>query len=350
MIFKLFKRRENQVKTEKILVIAPSFLGGGLLSVIFFRNLRYKYPDATIEVLSKEACSDIISMFPYVDKVHKTLNNKISDNRKFIKEQGYTKAYLMKRSFSAGQLIFNCGIKKVIGFNTQARRLFLTTPVKYKAEEKHEYEHFLDLLRVENIEIKDNHLEIFEDETAKANIIQKLAGDNSKKALIVASSAQKYKMINEEVFADVTKNLIAKGYSIYFIGLKNEKDVYENIKSYLSDDQKARTNNLCGELSLMECVSLVGQMDLVVGIDTGFCHIASAFNRPTLAIYGMTSLKQWHLLGENSKSFSLNLPCSPCKKPKKCKHRNCLKQITSDQIINEIETLLIKMDEIYVKS
>ncbi|MCK7520984.1 MAG: hypothetical protein MZV64_26460 [Ignavibacteriales bacterium] len=125
---KTFCYNNDEMKTltkqEKILVIAPKFIGDGILSVIFFRNLRYKHPEALIEVFAKHAGADIISLFPYVDKVYKELD------RKTIKANKYDKAYLIKRSLSSGLLTFNCGIKKVIGFNTQARRIFLSDTCK----------------------------------------------------------------------------------------------------------------------------------------------------------------------------------------------------------------------------
>ena len=79
-------------------------------------------------------------------------------------------------------------------------------------------------------------------------------------------------------------------------------------------------------------------MDLIFGIDSGFCHLASAFNKNTVALFGSTSLTQWKLLGENSHTLSLNLECSPCKKAKKCKKEfMCMKDFSSQFVIEYLK-------------
>jgi heptosyltransferase-1 len=43
---------------------------------------------------------------------------------------------------------------------------------------------------------------------------------------------------------------------------------------------------LLPKLPLMEAVMLAQRAALVVGVDTGLTHIAAAYNRPTIELYG----------------------------------------------------------------
>lgn len=310
---------------QKILVIAPQFLGDGILSVPFFRNLRIHYKDAQIDAITKNAGKLVLEKVPYIDNVYDLKTIK----KEFIKNQKYSKVYILKRSLSALMLVLGCGIKEKIGFSGQFRKPFLSKAVKYIPNLKHERDCFSDVLRADNIDIIDESLEYFVQENAEMSVQKYLP--EGKKALIVACASTKVKEWSQENFAKVADYLQKKGYLIYFVGLKSEKAYCEGIVT------GEGVHNLCGELSFDESVALVKNIDLAIGIDSGFCHLASAFGVKTLTLFGPMSTVQWGLLGKKSENLSLILPCSPCKKPSKCKKDfECMQKITPESVILKI--------------
>jgi len=310
---------------EKILVIAPQFLGDGILSVPFFRNLRHHYKAAQIDAITKNAGKLVLGKVPYIDNVYDLKTTK----KDFIKKQKYSKVYILKRSLSALMLVLGCGIKQKIGFSGQFRKPFLSKPVKYLANQKHELECFFDILKADRVDIIDDKLEYFVQEEAQESVQKYLP--EGKKALIVACASTKVKEWSQENFAKVAESLKAQGYSIYFVGLKSEKAYCEGIV------QGEGVYNLCGELSFDESVALVSKMDLAVGIDSGFCHLASAFGVKTITLFGPMSPVQWGLLGQHSVNISVGLSCSPCKKPPKCEiNFECMKKITPEDVISKL--------------
>ncbi|WP_111643247.1 lipopolysaccharide heptosyltransferase I [Marinimicrobium alkaliphilum] len=54
----------------------------------------------------------------------------------------------------------------------------------------------------------------------------------------------------------------------------------------------------------------------VVGLDTGFAHLAGALETPTIALYGATSPDKYGLIGEHTCNLQVTpaLPCMPCHK------------------------------------
>lgn len=310
---------------EKILVIAPQFLGDGILSVPFFKNLRLAKADAQIDVISKNAGKLILKRIPYINNVYdlKTVS------KKFIRVQKYHKVYILKRSLSALLLVLGCGIKEKIGFSGQFRKLFLTKPVKYISGQKSERDCFLDVLKADGIEIFDTGLEYFVKDEAIKSVQKYLTAD--KKVLIVAKASTPVKEWSQENFAKVIENLKNSGHGVYFVGLESEKNYYDG---FGSDEN---IHNLCGKLSFDEIVALVKNMDLTVGIDSGFCHLSSAFGVKTLTLFGPMSISQWGLLGDNSVNFSLSLPCSPCKKPAKCRRKfECMQKIMPEDVLHKL--------------
>lgn len=304
---------------KKILVVAPQYVGDSILVIPFLRELRKHHNDAVIDVVTKNAGKLVLSVCPYINNIF---------DKKELKSNYYDKAYVLKRSLSAALLVKKLKIKDTIGFDGQFREFILKKCVKYKGFEKHELEHFLDVLTADKISIESNKLEYWTND-GDIEFVQKYFSEDKKKALIVTSSSTYVKNWTVEGFNDVIKFLNENNYECFIVGTEKEKD-YNN--------QFMNAKNLCEELTFNQISALISQMDLVFGIDSGFCHMAAAFNKKTVALFGSTSLTQWKLQGENSHTLSLNLKCSPCKKAKNCKNNfKCMKDFSSDFVIEYLK-------------
>ena len=79
--------------------------------------------------------------------------------------------------------------------------------------------------------------------------------------------------------------------------------------------------NACGKYSIQESASILQMSKLVVSHDTGFLHIAAAFKKPTITIWGATSPAlqfEAYYPRENApahyNALVPNLNCQPCSK------------------------------------
>ena len=92
---------------------------------------------------------------------------------------------------------------------------------------------------------------------------------------------------------------------------------------------------------LSDAIALVARAAAVVSNDSGLLHIASALNRPVLALYGPTDPLHAPPFSDMARSISLNLSCAPCRQ-RECPlgHQNCLRQIGSDMVWHELEPML----------
>lgn len=308
---------------KKILVVAPQYVGDTILVIPFLRELRKNFSESTIDVVTKNAGKLVLSECPYVDNIY---------SKEDLKPNFYDKAYVLKRSLSAGLLVRRLKIKDTIGFGGQFREFILKKCVKYKPHEKHELEHFSDVLIADGINIADETLEYWTKNDDVQNV-QKYFTENKKKALIVTQSSTYVKNWTVDGFQDVINFLNDNNFECFIVGTEKEKDFNEQFKN---------VKNLCGDLKFSEISALISQMDLVFGIDSGFCHMGTAFNKKVVALFGSTSLTQWGLRGENSHTLSLNLKCSPCRKAKKCKNNfKCMKDFSSEFVINYLKNEVI---------
>ena len=159
------------MSNKKILVVRYRFIGDTILTLPFLKNLRLANPDSQIDMLVAPKSGEIIEDCPYVDnfiyfdttKKHK-YENGAGEKKSFwyyvklLRKNKYDKAYVLKRSLSSAFLAFAGGIKERVGCDTEGRGFLLTKRVPYN-KKKHESQCFLDVLRADGVEIKDENFE-----------------------------------------------------------------------------------------------------------------------------------------------------------------------------------------------
>jgi ADP-heptose:LPS heptosyltransferase len=127
-------------------------------------------------------------------------------------------------------------------------------------------------------------------------------------------------------------------------------------EDYLAGKEIAREDpikiyNACGKFSINESAHLVQKAKLIVTNDTGLMHIAAAFKRPIVSIWGNTvpAFGMYPYYGEKFLSLHSNpfdiievkkLRCRPCSKigydacPKK--HFRCMEAIDIEEVQQKI--------------
>lgn len=123
---------------------------------------------------------------------------------------------------------------------------------------------------------------------------------------------------------------------IALLGSGKDKPVCEEIVSEMPS-----VRNLAGVTSLDEAVAFIAQASAVVSNDSGLLHIASALNRPIVAIYGPTDPLHAPPFSDKAASLWLGLDCSPCKQ-RECPlgHHRCMRDITAESVLQTLLPML----------
>lgn len=114
----------------------------------------------------------------------------------------------------------------------------------------------------------------------------------------------------------LTKTAIDAGFSVEIIwGSSEEQAIADEIIA--ACPQATRPPQRLSITTIAE--KLVGAAG-VIGLDTGFAHLAGALEIPTIALYGATSPIKVGLIGDHTHNLQLNeaLDCMPCHK-RQCK-------------------------------
>ena len=136
-------------------------------------------------------------------------------------------------------------------------------------------------------------------------------------------------------YAELADTLIQRGWQTLILGSEADKPIANEIIGNINPERTSSIFNLCGKTALSDAIDLLDTADLVVSNDSGLMHIAAALQKTLFAIYGPTSPSFTPPLSDNAHITKINVDCGPCFQ-RECpeKHHNCMRNITSKQIIN----------------
>jgi len=151
------------------------------------------------------------------------------------------------------------------------------------------------------------------------------------------------KILPADIVADVINKL-----SLPAVLLGGREDDARGV--LIEEMTKGRGINLCGKLSLMASASLVRQSKAVISNDTGLMHIAAAFNKPMVSVWGNTipGFGMYPYTDASVPSMFAEvkgLNCRPCSKIgyKECplKHFNCMRMQDLSKIAGYVNGLSV---------
>ena len=132
---------------------------------------------------------------------------------------------------------------------------------------------------------------------------------------------------------------------IVLLGSKDEARACEFIENACVRERpgsESRIRNLAGKTTLRQLSAIFPRLSKLICNDSSPVHFASAFNIPTVAIFGATTAAMgFGPLADGSEVIEEDLPCRPCSDhgPSKCplEHFRCMRQITVDRVFDALK-------------
>ncbi|MCX7822726.1 MAG: glycosyltransferase family 9 protein [Syntrophobacterales bacterium] len=323
----------------KILVIRPGGIGDAVLLIPVLNTLRNQYPKSSITVLSERRN---VSVFrPLVGSVIDEL--LCYDNlRDFLR--------IIMRSFDViidseqwhvlSALLTSFLAKKggiTIGFATDDRANLFSHPVPYD-DDGFEGDNFFRLLEPLEIKVKPPR-----PYSRFYPILKEPVTSNSKRVVLFPGASIKERQWPPENFREVAKRLRAKNVSVVVIGGKEDVELSEAITGGIKG-----VENLSGKTSLEGTAHILASADLLLSSDSGIMHLALSVGTPVVALFGPGIESKWAPRDNKSVVINRRLPCSPCTRygyTAVCpQNARCIKEITVDEVMFQIERILFWQD------
>ncbi|XDD49048.1 glycosyltransferase family 9 protein [Leptospira sp. WS92.C1] len=278
---------------EKILLIQTAFLGDLILTTSFFREVKRKYPDSHLTVVVNKGTEAVLEANPYINRLIPLDKKEFKKSFwKFfsflwsLRKERYTLCLLPHFSFRSTLMGFASGAKVKIGYETAGFSFLLTRKIPRPIRGKHEVEKLFSLIYTEE-EYSDlsKRPELFwkEESVFRVRVLMKEHGLESGNYILMAPSsvwetkrmpASKFRVLGERLSKESGKKIV-------LIGSKADVNLCEEVGS-------GYAINLAGKTSLQELSFLVSKSALMISNDSSPIHFASAFNIPTLAVFGAT--------------------------------------------------------------
>ena len=345
-------RVESLVVRERILVIAPNWIGDAIMAQSLLRCLRMKYPSVAIEVLACSWVAPLIRAMAEVDIViesdlkHGSI--KILDFWRyalFLRRRRYSEAYVLPNTIKYALLPWLAGIKRRIGYRGESRYgLINVMHHDSKIKPRPMAQFYAALADHPNSALPDQppRPSLNTCSMKRAEVFRQFALSEYRSLIAFVPGAEfgSAKTWSSNNFGALAKKILHAYPTSQIVVLGSNKDIRigQVINSVCGD-----VINLAGKTSLQQAIFLLSGADAVVGNDTGLIHIASALNRPVVGIYGPTDPSHAPPLSEKSSAISLRLTCSPCRQ-RECPllHRDCMNNIDSESVWIQLKEFLPK--------
>lgn len=294
---------------KKFLIIRFSSIGDIVLTTPVIRCLRKKYPESTIHYLTKKKFSGIVQSNPYVDKVL-LLEEDINVTIEEIRNENYQ--HIIDLHHNLRTLRIKQSIKKVAfhSFNKINIEKWIYTNFKFNLmPHKHIVDRYMETVEKLGVVNDGLGLDYFipENDLVKEDDIP-FSHSHGYIAIAIGAAHNTKKLPVEKL-----KELVSKiEYPIILLGGKED---FINAEKIVESDT-VKIYNACGKFSLNESADIVRNSKLVISHDTGLMHIAAAFKKNILSVWGNTvpsfGMVPYQTLYE---VFQVNkLWCRPCSK------------------------------------
>ncbi len=325
----------------KFLIIRFSSIGDIVLTTPVIRCLRKKYPDATIHYLTKKKFADILQSNPYIDKVY-LLDNDFNKTIGDIETEGYD--HIIDLHHNLRTLRIKNTIREIPfhSFHKLNIKKWVYTNFKLNLmPNKHVVDRYLATVKKLGVVNDGLGLDYFIPENDRVKKDDIPFSHWHGYVVITVGAAHSTKKLPLEKFQELVTKI---KYPIVLLGGKEDFMNGEKI----AESDPVKIYNACGKFSLNESADIVRNAKLVISHDTGLMHIAAAFKKNILSVWGNTvpsfGMVPYQTMYE---VFQVNkLWCRPCSKTgfDKCPlgHFKCMKNQSMETLAGRTLSLVKK--------
>ncbi len=289
--------------------------------------------------LTKKEFLPLIRVNPYIDKIH-ILDGNMHALLQSLKVEQFDYILDLHRNFRSMRVRSSL---KIMSFTVDKINLAKFLMIRFKVNrlpEKHIVDRYMETTRLFDVTNDGKGLDYFippEDEVALTSLPESF---RSGYIALVVGAMHGTKQMPGEKMINICREL---DLPVILLGGKREGVMGREIDKQTSD----QVLNTCGQYNINQSASLIRQSRVVITPDTGLMHIAAAFHKKILSVWGHTIPEFGmypYLPDRASKIFEVvGLPCRPCTKigKKKCPkgHFRCMNDIDHKEIISTVKKI-----------
>jgi lipopolysaccharide heptosyltransferase II len=341
---------------ERILLIRPDHMGDVLLTTPAIHALRMARPDAEIHALVGSWSSEVIASYPEVDLTltvpfpafsrepkqswRSPYELALSTARQ-LRIVGYSSAVIFRPDHWWGAMLAKlAGVPERIGYDLTDVTPFLTKALPHTSQH-------VVLQNLSLVERWTGHIPpeqaiydfpLDSDDRGYIDGYLDVWGIRRESPVIAihAGSGASIKNWQDEKWADVADTLSEQlDAPVVLTGGDHELTTARNIAALM----KTNACIIAGDTRVGQLAALFARSKVVLGVDSGPLHLASAVGTPTVALYGPADPVEFGTWGSPSKHYILttSIGCRPCRilnwQSDPAEYHPCVRDITVGQVL-----------------
>ena len=337
---------------KRLLIRSTNWIGDAVMTTPAVRAIRHNFPNAHISMLAKPWVAPVFAYSPHVDEIiiyeangrHRGIRGTVR-LAKDLRAYRFDAVILLQNAIEAALIAFMAGIPNRIGFDTDARRLLLTHPVRCTRSIKsiHQTGYYLKMIEGAGLVGGGQHLElsIGTEDRQRAERTLSAHGITPDRRVVGLNPSATFgpaKQWFPERYAALGDRLNSSlDATILLFGGPSDRKLGQDISRMMA----APAIDLSGRTSLGEAMALIDRCNAFVTNDSGLMHVAAALNTPLVAVFGSTNSTTTSPYSETSRIVRVPIECSPCMQPV-CPlgHMNCMRQVSVDMVADAVKDLL----------
>ncbi|MES2512819.1 MAG: glycosyltransferase family 9 protein [Bacteroidota bacterium] len=318
----------------KILIIRFSSIGDIVLTTPVLRCIKEQIKDVELHFITKQKFISVIENNPYVDKFF-TIGESLSEVTSRLKHENYDYIIDLHHNFRTFRLKSVLG-KKSVSFNKLNWEKMLMVNFKINSlPSQHIVDRYIETVKTLGVVNDQKGLDHFISEKDAIDIHSFLPIPfHPGYHVLVAGGSYYTKRIPINKLMEICEK---SAWPLVLLGGPEDSSTAEEVHKAFPD----KTINLCGKISLNQSASIIKQSQKVITSDTGLMHIAAAYKKDIISVWGNTIPEFGmgpYLAGKNSQILEVKgLSCRPCSKLgyKKCPkgHFKCMNDMDFSKVI-----------------
>lgn len=335
--------------SERLVVVAPNWLGDAVMALPAFADLRRHYSRAHIAVAARPAVAPLFEMVPGVDAVMRlpggggprALTGWRSDATA-LGEGGFDAAVLWPNSFASAWIAKQANIRERWGYATDWRRRLLTRAVPLAPAGLHQSEYYQRLSTALGITPGSRFAEVRPDRDRARGLLREVGLDVDEPFVAFAPGAA-YGAAKQWLptrFAELAGLIITqRGWNVLMVGSAADRSTCADIASRLpvTGTRLNRLIDLSGKTDLRELAGVLSLAHTVISNDSGAMHLAGAVGARLIAVFGATNERRTSPLKAGAAApdpivITHDVFCRPCMLRECPIDHRCMSRITAARV------------------
>jgi heptosyltransferase-2 len=333
------------VTEQRILIVAPSWVGDAILAEPLVALLREPYEEPVVDVLATPWCAPVFARMRGIRRViesplahgrldlpaHRALGATLAGN-------GYTRAIVLPNSWKSALAPWLARIPHRTGYRGEFRYGLVNDLRRLDSKAMPRLvDRFAALAAPPGALIPMPPAPVLVPDVANRNAAARALHLSTAKPVAVLCPGAEYgpaKRWPPTHFADLAARLLAHGTQVWIVGSPNDKLAATSVLQAAGEPGRP-VRDLAGRTDLGTAIDLLSLASVVVSNDSGLMHAAAAVGVPVVALFGSSSPVYTPPLSPLAHGARIDIACSPCFK-RECPlgHFKCMRELDPQTVYN----------------